>query len=320
MPLDSKHLLEFLDNITDEKYRLELLNLLLKRINKLCFEECQIDRIQCTLMPLCSRRFLLKLRILNGLSIDDLPKFCYSVHKGVILRDYRDKTVVYKPFDTYLYLIDFLDIFFHGDYRKLNKFISFGKWDEVLEIFEERKLKYKNFYYLFSDNYIIFKFEERVHIVFINEKYVLCNARREKITGLGLLYALCKLYCKIYFPEFNVEINASKYVIITSVIPPDVLLKISKKPTFNEDLKLNKYFWDTLPKDLDAMAEICKKIRLQMNVHKFLEIKLYINLETNNYLENIEKKIRIPLKFNDLKLLFNFLFRLYNDFYIYWIE
>ena len=62
MPLQPDHILEFLDYESETKFKSELLELLRKRIDKLCFEECERDRIQCTLTPLCSRRFLLKLR------------------------------------------------------------------------------------------------------------------------------------------------------------------------------------------------------------------------------------------------------------------
>ena len=124
MPVLPNHIKNFIVSESETKHKSELIELLLKRVNKLCFDECQIDRISCTITPMCYRRFLLKLRIKNGLPIEDLPQFCYSVHKGVIEREYRNKTVVYRPFDSYLYLVDFLDIFFHGDYRRLNRYIS----------------------------------------------------------------------------------------------------------------------------------------------------------------------------------------------------
>ncbi|MFX1504052.1 MAG: hypothetical protein ACFFDH_24035, partial [Promethearchaeota archaeon] len=110
MPLQPNHILKFLDNEAENKTKSELIDLLRKRIDELCFEQCQIDRIQCTLTPLCSRRFLIKLRIKSELPIDDLPRFCYSVHKGVIERYFRNKTVIYRPYDAYLYIIDFLDV------------------------------------------------------------------------------------------------------------------------------------------------------------------------------------------------------------------
>lgn len=45
MPLEPKHILKLLEKSTNEKFKSELLELMIKRINKLCFEECQIDRI-----------------------------------------------------------------------------------------------------------------------------------------------------------------------------------------------------------------------------------------------------------------------------------
>ncbi|TXT59890.1 MAG: hypothetical protein BAJALOKI3v1_1000001, partial [Promethearchaeota archaeon] len=89
MPLEEKHILSFLSNPVNERFNSELLNLLIERIDELCFKECQVDRIACTLTPMCSRRFLLKLRIKNSLGMEDLPKFCYSVHKGIVEREFR---------------------------------------------------------------------------------------------------------------------------------------------------------------------------------------------------------------------------------------
>ena len=125
MPLSPRHIRKFLDGAIFDKTQSELLDFLLKRLNKLCFNECQIDRVSCTMSPMCSRRFLLKLRIQSGLPREDLPLFCYDILKKSIIRDFQGKSVIYKPFDAHVYLVDFLDIFFHGDYRKLNKFLSF---------------------------------------------------------------------------------------------------------------------------------------------------------------------------------------------------
>ncbi|MFW9898880.1 MAG: hypothetical protein ACFFDO_06435 [Candidatus Thorarchaeota archaeon] len=315
MPLDPNHLINFLKNISNDKFSSEMLFLLINRIDKLCFEECQIDRIACTLTPMCTRRFLLKLRIKNNLTIDELPKFCYSVQKNTLYRDFYGKTVVYKPFDAYLYLIDFLDVFFHGDYRKLNKFISFENWDDTFKIFDDRIDKGENFQYQITGNYIIFKYGDRIHIIFLNEKYALCNANRENIISLDILYGLCELHRKFFFPEFKVKYNPSKFVEISAIVPRDVLFNISSNPNPEEDLSiLDDYFWNLFPKDLDALTEICKEIYLYIDEYtRNLVVKLYLNLETNNY---IGAKKQYSLRYRDLRLLLNFINRIYNDFYI----
>ena len=316
MPLDPEHIEKFLENTSNDKLNTELLYMLIKRIDKLCFEECEIDRIACTLTPMCTRRFLLRLRIKNNLTIDDLPKFCYSVQKNVLHRDFYGKTVVYKPFDAYLYLVDFLDTFYHGDYRLLNKYISFKDWNEVLKIFDERIEKGEDFRYYLTDNYIVFNYGERIHVVFLNEQYGLCNAKRETIVDLEILYGLCQLYRSFFFPEFKVKLEHSEYVEVTAIVPIDVISYISSNPNFEDDLsKLDDYFWNFFSKDLEALMDICMKISL--NIEQYtnnLSIRLYLNLETNNYFGS---KKQFSLRYRDLRLLFNFIYRIYDEFYIF---
>ena len=316
MPLQPEHIVDFLEKELDSKFQSELLELLNKRIYKLCFEECQIDRIQCTLTPLCTRRFLLKLRLINGLNIDDQPKFCYSVHKGIVQRDFLNKTVVYKPNDAYLYLIDFLDVFFHGDYRKLNKFLSKKDFKEAIKIFDDRiQNRDENFQYIISNNknFMIFKFDEKIHILFINENYALCNATRESITNLELLRSLCDLFARIYFPEVKLKINPKNNLEITMTIPVDVLKGVSKEPPSKDsESKKDDYFWNIFPNDLDALSQYCVKVRLDFNRRDDLSIKLILNANSHG-----NKSIPI-LRYRDLRLIFNIIFRLYNDFYIIW--
>jgi len=317
MPLEPKHYIKFLENETEAKDKSELLDLLDKRVRILCFDECERDRIVCTLTPLCSKRFLLKLRIKNNLTIEDLPQFCYSVHKGVVERYFRNKTVVYRPYDAYLYLVDFLDVFFHGDYRKLNKFISFKNWAEAKEIFDDRiNNRDENFKYLITKNYFFFKFEDRIHIIFLKEGYVICNANRENIMDLEMLYGLCKLYADIYFPEVNLRSLGSKYVEIIVKIPYDVLIEVRNEAIEINDSKIDHYFWNTFWEDLNALTQYCDEIHLQMDKNQNLEIALSLSLLTSNYSED-EK--RVALRFRDLRLILNFITRIYTDYYIIWV-
>ncbi|MFX1390313.1 MAG: hypothetical protein ACFE9Z_09645 [Promethearchaeota archaeon] len=317
MPLNKDHIIKFLKTESDTKYKSEIIDLLKERIDKLCFEECQIDRISCTLTPLCTRRFLNNLRIKSGLTIDDLPKFCYSVHKGVVERYFRNKTVIYRPYDAYLYLIDFLDVFFHGDYRKLNKFISFSNWDDAFKIFEDRiHNRDEKFEYLKTKNYLIFKFEDRIHVVFLNEKYALCNANREDITNLELLNGICQFYAEIYFPEVKLSFLPDKYVEISLKVPYEVLTKISKEPIKDKNSKADQYFWNTFWEDLNALTQYCEQINIHEDKNQNLEIILYVSLLTHNYNEEGE---RIKLRYRDLRLIFNFATRIYTEYYIIWI-
>jgi len=317
MPLKEEHILKYLNTESDTKNKSELIDLLRNTIDKLCFDDCERDRIACTLQPKCSRRHLLKLRIKSGLKIEDLPKFCYSVHKGVVQRFFRNKTIIYRPFDAYLYLIDFLDVFFHGDYRKLNKFISLNKLEEAFKIFDDRiHNRNEKFDYLKTDNYLIFKFEDRIHVLYLNEKYVLCNANRENITSLELLNGICQLYAEIYFPEVKLTFIPSKHVEISLKVPYDILTKISREPLQDNNSKVDQYFWNTFWEDLNALTQYCDQISLHEDKNQNLEIILHVSLLTNNYTEEGYKS---KLRYRDLRLIFNFATRIYTEYYIIWI-
>jgi hypothetical protein len=228
------------------------------------------------------------------------------VHKNIIFRDFRNKTVIYKPNDAYLYLIDFFDVFFHGDYRKLNKFFSKEDFKEANKIFKDRiKNRDENFKYLLTKDreFMLFKYDDKIHVCFINEKYALCNANREKITNLKLLFGLCKLFSKIYFPEVKLKLIQKEYVEITTFIPKDTLSSISNEIPKDEENKRDNYIWNDFASDLDVLSQFCGKIAIHVDRKQNLAIKLSISAKAE-------------IRYRDLRLMFNILFRLYNDFYI----
>ena len=314
MPLTSTHLRNLLKNSQLDKEIDELTVLMVKRIKQLCFEECQIDRIACTLQPRCRQRWLLKLRLRNKLTLDDQPKFCYSVHKNIILRDFFNKTVVYKPTDAYLYTIDFLDVFFHGEYRKLNQYFSKKQFRDCIKIFKDRiNNRDEHFHYLLSDkeNFMIFKFEEKIHVMFLNENHVLCNANRDNITNVELLKGICELFARLYFPEFKLKLGTDNRIEIKSIIPEDILLKVNKQPPESKDNNIDDYFWNILSSDLDALSQHCKEINLYINKQNDLVIKIHLDVNSKDF----DGKI---LRYRDLRLIFNIIYRFYNDYYIIW--
>lgn len=320
MPLEEEHILKFLDNPVNARFNSELLDLLIDRINELCFKECQVDRIACTLTPMCSRRFLLKLRIKNGLGMDDLPKFCYSVHKGIVEREFRGKTVVYRPSDSYIFLIDFLDIFFHGDYRKLNKFISFKNWDDAFKIFDERIRNGENFQYYKTDKYLIINYEDRLHIIFLEKGYVLANANRDNIPDLESIKGILELYSKISFPEIRISMIPNQLVRVKLKIPFDIVRNVTEEVSTIENEKEDSadyYFWNTFPEDLFRLSEFCEKINLDMNMMNDFVLTMHIDTETKNYPEDSNKNI--PLRYRDLQKIIDFINFIYNKFYVIWV-
>ncbi len=315
MPLEQDHIANFLKDNSNPRHKSELFNLLRDRIETLC-EICSKDRIRNVLNPMCHHRFLIALRILNGLGIEDQPEFCYGVHKDIVFRDFRNKTVIYKPNDAYLYLIDFFDDFFHGDYRKLTKFFSKKDFKEANKIFDDRiNNRDEHFQYLLTDdkNFMVFKYEDKIHVAFIKENYALCNATRENITDLELLFGLCKLFARIYFPEIKLKLIPTKCVEIKTIIPKETLQKISVTEPTDEGSKRDRYIWNVFPDELDTLSQFSKEINIYLNKKKDLVIRLHIGIESEGILNRSKRNL---LRYRDLRLIINILYRLYNDFYV----
>ncbi|TFF99758.1 MAG: hypothetical protein EU541_04120 [Promethearchaeota archaeon] len=318
MPLEESHLLQFLNNPVNERFNSEMLELLIKEIDQLCFKQCQVDRITCTLNPMCTRRFLLNLRIKKGLDLEELPKFCYSVQKGVIERYLKGRTVVYKPSDSYLFLIDFLDIFFHENYRRLNKFITFENWEEAEQIMKEETKDKENITYQKINNYLLIKYEDELHVVFLDKGYALCNADKEGILDIELIKGIIDLYSKILFPEVYVKLAREEYVKVRIKIPNDIVSNINN---INKEEELDEessefYFQREFHQDIFELSNLCSKISLGCNFFNDLIIDLIINNKTYEYKE---KKTKTPLRYRDLKQIINFLDKIYNKYYVIWI-
>ncbi|MHA1803090.1 MAG: hypothetical protein ACTSU4_00990 [Promethearchaeota archaeon] len=279
-----------------------------------------MSKIACTLTPSCTRRFLLNLRIKSGLKIEDIPKFCYKIQKGIIERQFRGKTVIYFPHDTYLYIVDFFDVFFHGDYRKLNKFIAFKQWDYAFEIFDHRiHVEKENFkYYLTEEkNYLIFFFEDRIHVLFLNKNYALCNANREVIYSLELLHGLIYFYCSVHYPDVLLRLIPDERVELITKIPREILVKVSNNGLFEENSKYDQYFLGEFANDIEKLSFICEEINLIHDQNNNLQIKLNIIPTSPSYDNN---KRRVPIKFRDLRTIFDFVNRIYQDYYVVNLE
>ena len=145
-----------------------------------------------------------------------------------------------------------------------------------------------------------------MHIIFLNEKYALCNANRDKIVNLEILKGLTDLFSSLYFPEIERRLIPNDSVQIKTYIPRDVLNKTSKEAPENDENKKDQYLWNTFANDLDALSQFCKEINLYIDKKENLTIKLHLDINGG-------------MRYRDLRLVFNILFRLYNDFYIIWL-
>lgn len=306
MNTDPHSIIEFLLKYGTKKQNSELLKKITNDIDALC-TKCQQDRIQCTLTPLCSRRFLLKLRIKSGMKLEEVPKFCYRQLVSLIARDKEEKRTLYRPIDAYIFLLDFLAIFFPKHYRSLFKNLSFRKFEEAVDVLESFKKKMKqNFTYFLTDNYIIIQFYKKIYIAYLKEQYVCCLVRRDEINDINLLESLI-LFFSTNYPHIVVERT------------PDNSILISLKVFKNNQLDLQKYFNssnddpnDEIPsflKDMDNISDISHEIKFYFDESDNIDIKLDVNLKTNINHEFLGKQ---SINFSNIQGIFEFFNHLYK--------
>jgi len=93
---------------------------------------------------------------------------------------------------------------------------------------------------------------------------------------------------------------------IKTYIPKDVIVKVSEVAPENDQDKKNNYFWNVFPNDLEALSQYTKELSVYLDKKGNLVLKLHLNVE-------------MPIRYRDLRLIFNIIYRIYNDFYIIWV-
>jgi len=303
MNTDPHSIIDFLLRNGFKKQNTELLKKIAKDIDALCIR-CQRDRIQCTLSPLCSRRFLLKLRIKSGAKLDDVPKFCYRQLVNLIARDKEKKRTLYRPVDSYIYLLDFFAIFFPKNYRSLFKNLSFRKYEEAINVLESFKRKMKDdFRYFLTENYLIIEFYEKIYLSYLKEQYVCCNLRRDEISDINLLENLI-LFLSTNYSHIIVERTPEDSILIS--------LKVFKKKQtdlhkyFNEDIDENKSLF---LKDIDIISDISNEIKIYFDESDNIDVRLNVKLKTNINHEFFGKR---QINYEKIQNIFEFFNHLYK--------
>jgi len=234
---------------------------LIQYIENLC-AECQSDRMTCVLSPMCRRRFLIKIRILTGSLMEDLPKFCYAQVISNLKRFKDKKTALYTPIDELVYVEDLFDIFFPKISKDLVNFCISGKIKEAVNIITKSKIpanysksqkekqgilrnilkldkmiKEGSFIYDISQNYFVIWNEKNLYIANIKNGYAICNAHREIIDSIELLNLILPLYAEGKDFGLKIETDETEISSINMWISGKRLKNLEKEILFQ---KLNE--------------------------------------------------------------------------------
>jgi len=168
-------------------------------------QECQRDRMVCSLSPMCFRRHYMNLLIKAGAEFEELPPFCYSQQLSNIQRFLQKKRTLYPATDSIIYLRDFLKLAFEADSKQLLKF--FEKIDtagaaRLLQKMRERE-KALNLRFRLTNNYCLLALEEVIFLLDIRENLAKIDPRREEIFFRETFFLLLELYSEIYRIQYS---------------------------------------------------------------------------------------------------------------------
>ncbi len=168
-------------------------------------QECQRDRMVCSLSPMCFRRHYMNLLIKAGAEIEELPQFCYSQQISNVQRFLQKKRTLYPATDSIIYLKDFLKLAFEEDSKQLQKF--FDKLDTAgaARLFQKTREREKDLKMRFrlTNNYCLLAFEEIVFLLDIRENLAKIDPRREEIFFRETFFLLLELYSEIYQIQYS---------------------------------------------------------------------------------------------------------------------
>ncbi len=306
MNTDPRAIIDFLLKYGSKKQNSELLKKFSGEIDSLC-KQCQQDRIQCSITPLCSRRYLLKLRIKSGAKLEDLPKFCYRQLVNMIARDKEKKRTLYKPRDSYIYLLDFLAIFFPKHYRALFKSLSFRNYIESIDVLESfRKQNKDKFRYLLKEKHLLIEFHNKLYVVFLKEQYVCCNLKNEPLYDINLLEDVI-LFLSTEIPGIVVERTKENNIDVWFRVENSNRVDLERYFSIkSEDLKEDDH---SFGKDIGVLTDISNDVRFSFDESDDFNLKLNFKLKTNTNNQFAGKE---SVKVSDVKRVFNIFNHLIN--------
>jgi len=113
-----------------------MLSDVLSKMETTC-EECQRDRMRCTLRPMCPDRVFLNVLIALQAAIDDLPAFCYQVHLrnlDTYLKSRAQRTHEKEPRYPLQYFGEFITFKKDGPAANLRAFAAYLKRETQSEV------------------------------------------------------------------------------------------------------------------------------------------------------------------------------------------
>ncbi|MFX0101901.1 MAG: hypothetical protein ACFFCS_20215 [Candidatus Hodarchaeota archaeon] len=245
-------------------------------------DECQSDRMTCTVRPMCKKRRWLSLLIKAGVPRDLIPQFCYERQIQAVQSFLSKERYFYEPEDCTIYLKDFLEQISQDSSYYLTKLLESEDYDEVsweIEFFLRKK--FNRVRVLNLGESMIAMTDYTLWYFNYPSGYVILNLMDEKIANQELLLALLKFlnrYCKL-------DVKIYKKTQESWIL--DLFLFEILKPEFSQKESLKSFLAEEIGKLAEKVKDVNFKIEDKI-AHLLINIKAYCGIvETNSLIEPV---------------------------------
>ncbi|MGQ4891625.1 MAG: hypothetical protein ACP6IP_03950 [Candidatus Njordarchaeia archaeon] len=242
-----KLLVEYFSNADSETLDFTV-KILVDAMEKIC-EECQKDRIRCSLDPMCQERKYLMLLIEAGVPEEEYPQFCYSKKGEEIYRYFYKKTLIVPVRDAVYPIHKLILYLFPGKKRKtIGDMVRSGDYqsfaeelvDSLSPIWDSVDTKI-----IGSKLYLVLNKYESLSIFDFSRDLAYINLIRRNFESLEEYLEIAKFLC---------EINGIKYKFVSTHENTIFWRLIIPRETLGGDGNENKMGLDSIKQSLKTIS------------------------------------------------------------------
>ncbi|MHA1683224.1 MAG: hypothetical protein ACTSUE_19960 [Promethearchaeota archaeon] len=240
-------------------------------------EECQEDRMNCTVRPMCDKRRWLSLLIKSGMPEKYIPRFCYELQVKIVHRSLLKEKYFYEPEDCAIYLDDFLPFISQGRHFALVKMLENEEFDGISwKIRTYFRLNFNKVLSLDLGEYLLVYADDLLWFVDYIGNYIIFNVQDERIISQSTLLAFIKLLNRYYKREIKIFENAPELWIL------DVLLFEIENP----DVAQNTSFKSFLAESIGKIAKYTRDVKFKIDgseAHLLVTINAFCDVPKSIY-------------------------------------
>ena len=263
-------------------------------------EECQEDRMACTVKPMCDKRRWLSILIKAGVPKNQVPPFCYELQQKIMTRSLNKEKYFYEPEDCAIYLDDFFLLMPHESPSKLIRMLENEAYDSLswkIETFFRKK--FKKVIDLDMGESLILLADDIMWYFDYLDRYVILNLHGERFLNQSSLLATLKLLNRYNKLKVRIFEKSEENWLLDLV-----LFRISSAEIGQDDA-----FKKLLADEIGKIAKLTKDINFKIEenqAHLLITINAFCGITESIYSAE-------PVTYGEIQTIYNKLVKIKNN-------